>query len=188
MSEPHDLIAPSELAKRLDIRMQTIYGLVSRGIIEGYGEKPKRVSESAARLALATSSGRGRQGVKRGPRAAAPPKAKYKKGDIITQRMGPKNDPKGRDKKVKFKQITAESRDEETGEVTLVWTDKRVIYEPIDLAKQLASGEIRIYNAEDALSMVLAQWALEGQDERAEALEAFMDANGIPVREIDIEA
>lgn len=185
---PDDLIAPSQLAKKLDIRMQTIYGLVSRGIIKGHGEKPVKVSEAEARLALVQSKGRSRQGVKRGPREKAPPKASYKRGDIIAQRMGPKGDLKGRNKNVKLKQITGESRDEETGEVSLVWTDRGFIYEPIDLAKQLASGEVKIYNPEDLFSMVLAQWAANGEDEKAVALEAFMDEQGIEVREIDIEA
>jgi len=184
-----ELIAPSQLAKELGIRMQSIYGLVSRGKVTGHrpeGSKSVMVDPDEVRKVLGDTASKGgsRRGVVRGPRK---PKndvaAVTTDGTIIAARPSKKS---GR---VALRQTTGRVLPQEAddpsynGLVKMQKDSGKVdLYDANFWSQAIAEGSAVIASAEYVLSMVVYQLVCDERDEDAASLERWMTKRGFEVK------
>lgn len=183
-----ELIAPSQLAKELGIRMQSIYGLVSRGKVEGFrpeGAKSVMVDPDEVRkvLGATAASGGSRRGVVRGPRKAKADGEQLKtEGTIIASH----NKKSGR---AVLRQTTrhlpplVDDDPSYQGLITMQKDTGKVDHYDLNFwAKNIEDGASVIASTEYVLSMVVYQLVCDERTDDAASLERWMDKHGFEVK------
>lgn len=185
-----ELIAPSQLAKELGIRMQSIYGLVSRGKVTGHrpeGSKSVMVDPDEVRkvLGATASTGGSRRGVVRGPRK---PKASVEDvtadGAIIV--TPPQKHQKSRTAGVRQttgRVMPSEGDDPSYNGLIRTQNDRGKVdhFDANWWAEYVKEGAAIITSAENVLSMVVYQLVCDDRAGDAASLERWMDKHGFTV-------
>ncbi len=184
-----ELIAPSQLAKELGIRMQSIYGLVSRGKVTGHrpeGSKSVMVDPDEVRTVLGATAqtGGSRRGVVRGPRKQkASTDNVAADGAIVVTRKNRKSG-QASIRQTTGRVLPSEGDDPSySGLVKMHKDNGRVDHYDVNFwAETIRDGGAIIASAEYVLSMVVYQLVCDDRAGDAASLERWMEKHGFEVK------
>jgi hypothetical protein len=176
-----DKESPTKVAHDLGIRPQIIYGLIKRGAVHAFGNKPQLVDPREVKSALANTRTRVPK-VKRQAQQADIPE-----GTIVSWAKAYKG--KGAKERRVAMAVGLLRSDEPDGTHFLEFNDGRKIIDAFStdtFGEMLKKGFAHIESIPNLLGMIVTQLAHEGEPEKAQALDEFVRTLGIEPTEFKL--